>query len=174
MTAKRIAIVLATCGMVLCLPGTAIAARVVNIHAGHIPRLFLWTLLPLSLAVVSCRQIARGGAMWTVWAPVGALWGFVVAAAWSLGPFYAPGGLLLLLATVVHLIALGGWRHAPLAMLWFTAGMTSLGPVFLTLDWIRSMTPGVSVDHAEAVVVGSWVFLGTFVVLGLWELSRRR
>jgi hypothetical protein len=173
MIAKRVAIVLAICGMVLCLAGTAAAARVFISNAGHLTRLFLWTLLPLSLAALVCVQVVRAGSLWTVWVLVGTLWGFVVASMWSFGTFYAAGAVFFLMSAIAQLAALRAWRKSLLVWLWFIAGATGLGPVFLTLDWIRSMAPGVSVGHAEAVVVGSWVFLGTLVGLGLWDACRR-
>jgi hypothetical protein len=174
MIARRIAIVLAACGMVLCIAGTANAARVFISNAGHLTRLFLWALLPLGLAAVVCVEVVRGGSLWTVWVPVGTLWGFVVAAAWSLGLFYAYGGLFLLLAAFAHLVALRAWRKSLLVWLWFTAGVTALGPMFLAIGWILELTtPGLTVGTAPAVVFGSWVFLGTIALLGLWEICRR-
>ncbi len=174
MIAKRMAIVLAICGMILCIAGTVSAARVFISNAGHLTRLFLWTLLPLGAAALVCVQVVRGGALWTVWVPVGTLWGFVVAAMWSLGSFYAPGALVLLLAAVAHLVALRAWRKSLLVWLWFIAGVTALGPMFLCIGWIlEATTPGLTVGTAPAVVVGSWVFLSTVVVLGLWEIGRR-
>jgi hypothetical protein len=172
MTARRISIALAACGMILCLAGTAIAARVFITNAGHLTRLFLWTLLPLGLAALVWVQIVRGRSLWTVSVAVGMLWGFVVASLWSFGTFYACGAIVFLLSAIAQVVALRAWRKSLLVWLWFVAGVTGLGPIFLTLDWIQSMTPGVSVSHAEAVVVGSWVFLATLLVLGLWEIRR--
>ena len=174
MIAKRIAIVLAMCGMVLCIAGTAIAARVFMSNAGHLTRLFLWTLLPLGLAAVVCVQIVREGSLWTVWVPVGTLWGFVVASLWSFGTFYAYGAIFFLLSAIAQVVTLRAWRKSLFVSLWFIAGVTALGPVFLLVGWILEVTtPGLTVGTAPAVVFGSWMFLGTLAVLGLWEMCRR-
>ena len=61
---------------------------------------------------------------------VGALWGFVVAAMWSFGTFYARGALALLLAAVVDLFARTVRPHLFFVTIWLVAGFTALGSCF--------------------------------------------
>ena len=158
--ARRTALLLGVLAVVLAIRGTILVARVLVANVGYVDRLLLWAILPMSLSAWVLVQIGRRGAMWTVWVAVGAQWGFVIAALWSLGSFYALSALAALVAATSYLVSLRAWTHAGLAVLWLLTGLTGLGPIFLTLDWIRSLTPGVTVGHAEAVVVASWIFLG--------------
>jgi hypothetical protein len=151
--------------MALCVIGTVTAARAVFVNTGHLQAINLWSALPLGAAAVSGVQIIRGGPSWTVWVPVGTLCAFVVFAMWSLGLFYAHGALAFLAAAIVHLAWLGAWRQIPLVCLWFAAGASGLSLVFLASDWIRALTAGVAVSHAEAVVFGSWIFCGVAAAL---------
>ena len=165
--ATRVAIGLACLGVMFSITGTASAARIFVSNAGRLTPVFAWCILPLSVAVLALVQIMRQGAPWVVWTMVGSLWGFVVAAMWSLGTFYASGALVLFLAAIVDLIGRAAPRRAAFAVIWLVAGFTALGPMFITIDWIRRLTPGVTVDHAPAIIWASWVFVGTMVTLAL-------
>ena len=172
--ARRLAIGLATLGLVLCIGGAVLSARVIVGNAGRLDGFYLWTILPLSLATVVLVQVLRAGGPWTVWAAVGALWGFVIAAMWSLGLFYFHGAVVLLAAAVTYLIAMRAWRKVLLACGWLIAGMSSLGPTFLILGRVRELLdPTLTVGTAEALVYFSWLFLATLGGLGVWELTQR-
>jgi hypothetical protein len=58
-----------------------------------------------------------------LWLSVGALFGFVVAAAWSLGLFYAYGALALFAAAIVHLVKIRPRCRLIFSLLWFLAGV---------------------------------------------------
>ena len=93
---RRIALALGVVGVILAIRGTALAARTFVANAGHLDALFLWTILPLTLAVMTAMQMTRPRhALWTVWVAAGAQWGFVIAALWSLGSFFALSAALI-------------------------------------------------------------------------------
>ena len=100
-------------------------------------RLFTWMGLPLALAIAG-MVTTLSERIGPLWLSVGALFGFVVAAAWSLGLFYAYGALALLDGgdcPPCQRFARGG--GCILAPLWFLAGVGALPAVFLVLNWAR-------------------------------------
>ena len=111
---------------------------------------------PLALGAISVLAV-RTRSIGFVWSVVGGVWAFVVLGAWSLGLFFGWEALALLVAAVLHLVAIeAGWR-AVRALLWFVLGGSALCVLFLALDAVQSMAPGVRVTHAPAVVFGAWI-----------------
>jgi hypothetical protein len=122
-----------------------------------------WMVLPLTLAITG--MIATlGRSIGPIWLCTGALFGFVVLGAWSLGLFYVYGALMMCAAALVHLAAVrAGWRVL-LAPIWMLAGVGGLSTAFFVLDELRN-TAYRRVTHAPIVVWGSWLFLAVCVLL---------
>ena len=102
--------------------------------------------------------------MGPIWLCTGALFGFVVLAAWSLGLFYGYGAMVMLLAALAHLAAVRpGWRTL-LVPVWVAAGAGSVSAVFFLRDVSRS-NAYTQVTHADAVLWGTWLFVAALVLL---------
>jgi hypothetical protein len=102
-----------------------------------------------------CILAVRTRSMAPIWAVVGGVWAFVVLGAWSLGLFFGWEAFALLVAAVLHLVAIdAGWR-AVRAPLWAVVGGSALCVLLLAQDAFLSMAPGVRVTHAPAVVFGA-------------------
>jgi len=132
-------------------------------------------ILPIAAGVIALAAVRTQSIGW-MWSAIGAVWGFVVIAAWSLGPFFAWEGLALLVAGVLHLITVGPWWRLLLVPLWLVAGATALCPLFLAVDVAREMLSGgsMTVTHAPAVVFGSYLFVAVVMLLGAIELIARQ
>jgi hypothetical protein len=143
--------------------------------SAEMARLFTWMWLPLALALAGMLTTLneRVGPLWFC---VGALFGFVVAAAWSLGLFYAYAAFALLAAAVVYLVTIRPRWQIILAPLWFLEGVGGLFTVFLIRDGAQESAYHHSI-HAPAVVWGSWLFAVVSVILaatyGVASLVRR-
>jgi hypothetical protein len=126
--------------------------------------LFLWTAVPF-LSVVGVFMAARQRRLGPLWVLVGACWGFVVLAAWSLGPFFVWSGLLLLAAGLTHAVAIrAGWSAAFIPA-WFAVGFTGLCAVLFTFGQLRAAWFGGRIVAAPIVVTGTWVFAGLAALL---------
>src|SRR5262249_20309488 len=122
-----------------------------------------WMAVPLALAMTGTIA-TLGRWIGPIWVCTGALFGFVVLGAWSLGLFYAYGALVMFVAAILHLFAVrAGWR-ALLAPIWMLAGVGGLSTTFFVLDQLRS-TEHVHVTHAPIVVWGSWLFVAVSALL---------
>jgi hypothetical protein len=149
--------------------------RVFVANSGHGPGVLgLWMLLPIALAAAAIAAV-RTQRIGAVWMTVGAVWGFVIIAAWSLGTFFAAEGLALLVAGGLHLAAVRpGWRLL-LVPLWFVAGAAAICPIFILRDvvWEMQGQGHATVTHADIVVWGCWLFAGTLMFLGVVEAIAR-
>jgi hypothetical protein len=133
-----------------------------------------WTAMPLALAVAGMLA-SLSQAIGPMSLSTGALFAFVVLGAWSLGPFYGYAALLMLMAAVIHLVAVrAGWR-ALLAPVWMLAGAGALCELLFLFDTYRSSN-FLEVTHAPVVVWGSDAFVAASVLLvlayGLLRLRR--
>jgi hypothetical protein len=158
-TARRNAFLLAALSVALCVIGSGRAVVVFRHNAAdsaEVARLFTWMGLPLALAVAGMLT-TLSESVGPLWLSVGALFGFVVAAAWSLGLFYAYAALTLLAAAVVHLLTIRERWRLLLAPLWFLAGFGGLFTMFLIRHWAQESAYHHTVE-ASAVVWGGWLF----------------
>src|SRR5581483_2932056 len=173
-TIRRAAFFIGSLSVAFAILGMARAAAVLyqnRASAADMRRLFDWAVMPL--AVTGAGTIAMlGGSIAPVWLCVGALWGFVVLGAWSLGPFYAVAALVLLFAALVHLAAQPSWKVL-VVPLWLLTGASSLAVVMLMLDW-SYQGRGYEITEAPVVVFGSWIFVESVATLGAVRLLRRR
>jgi hypothetical protein len=158
-TIRRVAFFLAALSVALCVFGSGRAVVVLRRNAAdsaEMTRLFTWMGLPLALAIAGmvATLTDRIGPLWL---SVGALFGFVVAAAWSLGLFYGYGAVALLAAAIVHLVKIRPRWRLILAPLWFLAGVGALPTVFLVFNRARESAYHHTVE-APAVIWGGWLF----------------
>jgi hypothetical protein len=177
--AARAATALAMLSVLACLGGLA---RVVQLGFGHAPALsgfMYWNFVPMLAAVVSTLASfdSRPPVMWIA---AGALCGFTILGAWSLGTFYAPAALLAIAAAAAETIAARSWFTAMTTPLWLIAGASSMAVMVIAADIIRqSSGRGIGVTHAPAVVFGGWLFIGALSAIaiayvGRWMWSMRR
>ena len=179
---RRAAFLLAALSVALCVLGSGRAIATFSRNAAdsvEVTRLFTWMGLPLALGFVGMLT-TRSEQIGPLWFSVGALFGFVVAAAWSLGLFYAYGALALLAAAVFHLVTIRPRWRVILAPLWFLAGVGALFTLFLIRDGVQEGVYANQSVHAPAVVWGSWLFVVgsgilavTYAVAGLVRRSGR-
>lgn len=164
MIGKRIAIGMATLGMIFCiLGGSVISVRLARAHSTAV----YWSLLPFVLSMDVFIQILRDGDVATIWLPLGGLVGFVISALFSLGAGFALGSIVLVISATTHLLSSSPVR-AWLSLALFLVGGSGVTVIFLVSDWVRSIAFGIEVTHAPVVVAGSWVFI---VMLGLmWTI----
>ena len=171
--AFRLTRILAALGFFASLGGIVPAAAVARAASGSaLDNRLLWVLVPV-LSAAAVFLLARRRSLEPMWALTGTCWGFVVVAAWSLGLFFAPSALLLLIASIAHLVALGPTRRAVLIPAWFLAGASGVCVLFLARDQLLTMSRG-QVIEAPAIVTGAWVFAGLvmFLVIATQVASR--
>lgn len=149
--------------------------RVFVANSGQGPGLLgLWMLIPIALSAAAIAAV-RSPSIGLMWAIVGAVWGFVIIAMWSLGPFFAWEGFSLLAAGACHTIAAGARWRLLLVPLWLVAGASALCPVFLVVDLVREASShgSMTVTHAPAIVYGSEIWVGAATLLGAIALISR-
>jgi hypothetical protein len=167
--ASRLTRLLVALACVAWVVGVFRAAAVFRINAGHVPGpLFLWTLVPL-FSAVGAFVAAQRRSIGPIWALTGTCCGFVVLAAWSLGPFFTWTGLALLGAAVAHTMAVRARWWAALIPVWFLIGATGLCPVLLAYHQIGALRSGGQIIEAPLIVNGSWVFA---CLVGLLAIER--
>lgn len=159
-TEKRIAFFVASLSVAFCVLGSMRAAAVFRFAQ---PRVLAWTTLPLALAITGMSSsLSRW--LGPIWLSTGALFGFVVITAWSLGGFYAAGALVMLVAALVHLAAVRpGWRTL-LVPVWMGAGAGSVSAVFFLRDLLHS-NAYMQETHADVVLWGTWLFVAMSLLL---------
>ena len=159
-TPKRAAFFAASISVALCVLGSMRAAAVFRFDQ---PQVLAWTPLPVGLAIIgTLASLSRW--MGPIWLCTGALFGFVVLGAWSLGLFYGYGAMVMLLAALAHLAAARpGWRTL-LVPVWVAAGAGGVSAVFFLRDVSRS-NAFMQVTHADAVLWGTWLFVAALVLL---------
>jgi len=172
MSAKGLATLLATLAVAAGLMAVARVFVVFTANVGRVPGWGgLWMVPPIGLGLAAIPGV-RGTSVATVWSLIGGVWGFVILGAWSLGPFFAMEGLVLLAAGLVHLLVVGPKWRLLLAPVWLLAGSSAVAFVFLLRDLVyNSMSRSGSVTHAPVVVFGSWLFAGTLVFLSACHLT---
>lgn len=150
--------------------------RVVHVfvaNSGSAPGLLgLWMIIPIALAGIAIAAV-RTESVGFVWATVGGVWSFIILGAWSFGTFFAWEGLALLVAGIVHLVAVGPRWRLLLVPLWLVLGASGLCPVFLAVDIIRETRSqsNLLVTHAPVVLFGSWLCGATLTLLGACYLT---
>ena len=156
-TRKRAAFFVACLSVALCVLGSmrAVAtfrANLTPLNSADIAVL-AWMALPLALATTGMlASLSRW--MGPIWICTGALFGFVIVAAWSLGLFYGYGALVMFVAALIHLAAVRpGWKTV-LVPLWMLAGTSGVSAVFFVRDVFQS-NEYQYVTHAPIVVWGS-------------------
>jgi hypothetical protein len=158
-TVRRVAFFIGSLSVALAILGTARVAGVFrHNHASQaeMASLFAWAVLPLAMTVGGMLT-TLGESVALVWSCVGALCGFVVLAAWSLGPFYGFAALALLLAALVHLAAVRPRWKVVLAPVWLLTGASSVDVVILIRDWSQESATH-HIIEAPAVIWGGWLF----------------
>ncbi len=162
---KRLATIAAALGFAA---GVAAPFRVFHVfvaNTGSGPgTLGLWMVVPIALGALAIAAV-RTESIGFVWVSVGAVWGFVILGAWSLGTFFAWEALALLAAGLIHLVGIGPRWKLLLVPLWLIAGACGLSVLFLVRD-IAQTGPGEFVDHAPAVMFGSWISAAAVTLLG--------
>jgi hypothetical protein len=147
-TIRHSAFFLAALSVALCVLGTGRAVVVFRHNAANsadMALIFKWMGLPQGLAIAGIVATLRER-VGPLWFCVGALFGFVILAAWSLGLFYGFAAWALLAAALVHLVSIRPrWRIV-------------LAPptVFLVRDWAQARPYQHTVAPAE--VWGGWLF----------------
>ena len=175
MLARRLATIAALLGLVAALIAAVRVNQAFVTNTGHGPGLLgLWVMLPIGLAALAIAAV-RAPSIGFVWAIVGAVWGFMILGAWSLGPFFAWEALALLVAGILHLVAAGARWKLLLVPLWLIAGATALCPVLLAVDMIREARSHgfLTVTHAPAIVYGSVLWAAAVALLCTIELTSR-
>jgi hypothetical protein len=175
MLARRLATIAALLGLVAALIAPFRVNQVFVANSGHGPGLLgLWMMLPIVLGALAIAAV-RTASIGFVWAIVGAVWGFMILGAWSLGLFFAWEALALLVAGILHLIAVGARWRLLLVPLWLIAGAAALCPILFAVDLIRQeRSQGyMTVTHAPAIVYGSWLWAAAVALLCTIELISR-
>ena len=133
-----------------------------------------WMFFPLML-VLAAFAATRRQRVAPMWMPIGALWGFVILAAWSVGPFYFGSAAALTAAGGAHFAAIRSWWRAFILPLWWLAGLTGCAVFLLLLNEARARVGGYVISPAPAVLAGSWVFgavcaalASSYVARALW------
>lgn len=109
----------------------------------------------------------------TVWIPIGVAWGFVVLAAWSLGPFFAWTALLVSLAGIAHLFAIESRWRTLLIPLWLLVGPSGLCALFFAFHWTTVAMFGGQLVESSWIVKGTWLFLFLLGLMGAGAALRR-
>jgi hypothetical protein len=175
MLARRLATISAVLGLIAGLIAPFRVVRVFTANTGEGPGVLgLWMIVPIVLAAVAIAA-ARTRSAGLMWATIGGVWGFVIIGAWSLGTFFAWEALALLVAGVLHLVAVGARWRVLLVPLWLVAGASALCPMFLAVDAMREMGShgSLTVTHAPIIVYGSWLWAAVVTLLGVIELISR-
>jgi len=191
MTAHRVASFLATLSVATAaaMP-VLVASRLNQVDAGaDALRMLLWTIVPVTLTIAG-RLTVRSERNGIRWMTIGALWGFVIAAAWSLGFFFAPAAILLLASGVGEAHARGTrlWNGV-VASLWILEGLFGLAVVMLavliggallgnryvvfpgqTREFSTMMTSVAFIP--QALMFGAWMFGSVSSVLAAWSGAR--
>lgn len=173
MIARRLATISAAIGLVAAVVAPFRVFSVFVANSGHGPGILgLWMLVPIAAAIVALAAV-RTQSSGLVWGAVGAAWGFVIIAAWSLGTFFVGEAFALLLAGILHVIAVQARWRTLLVPLWLIAGATTLCPLFLAADAMRWHGQGGYVTHAPIIIWGCWAFVAALTVLGIVEAVSR-
>jgi hypothetical protein len=161
--AARAAILCAALSVVLCLYGSILDVR---IFRSVQPNVLPWIAVPL--------VAATGGMLFSltrwfgpIWLCAGALFGFVVLGAWSIGLPFGYGALAMFAAALAHLTAIQPDRSTTLAAIWMFAGAGAVSAVFFVRDVLQDE------HHAPAVVWGMWLFVAMSATLLLAYAVRR-
>jgi hypothetical protein len=171
--AFRVTRIFAALALVASLAGIFPSVAIIRTNSGSgLDGRLLWMLVPiLSAGVVFL--LAPGRRLEPVWVLIGMSWGFVVAAAWSLGLFFAPSALLLLIAGFAHLMAIRPTWWAVLIPAWFLAGASGVCAMFFARDQLLAMSRGGQITEAPAIVAGTRLFVALVVFLAATQVAAR-
>ena len=135
----------------------------------------LWALVPIASAG-GVLVASRRGHLAPVWTLIGGCWGFVVLGGFSIGLFFAPAALVLLVAGIAYLAAVRLTWRAVLIPAWFFAGATGVCVLFFARDHVQAaMSHSTEIPEAPAIVAGTWAFAGIVALLVVaTTLSRSR
>jgi hypothetical protein len=170
--AARTATVLAVLSVLACLGGLVRVVQLGFAHAPALPGFMYWNAVPMLAAVASTLASFDSRAT-VMWMAAGALCGFTILGAWSLGLFYAPAALTAIAAAVAGTVAARSWFAALTAPLSLIAGASSMAVMFSAADIIRqSNGQGISITHAPAVVFGNWLFVAALAAIAIAHAGR--
>ena len=181
MTARKVALRVATIGWLLC-AGASIAVVAV-MHsgdgifsdryanpalAGVFSPIVLWCVLPLSLATITLAGVWLNAWVLFVLPAIGAIGALSLFAAFSVGSFFAPAALLLLVAGLIVRVDQGGiWRLAS-SGLWLLVGAAALLPILASITALHEAISGE--PSAAGPSTGIMAFAGSVVLLATSEL----
>ena len=164
---RQAAFVVASLSVALCVLGSMRAVATFRANLTQFNRadisVLMWMALPMTLGVagmISSLSLWMG----PIWLCTGGLFGFVILAAWSLGPFYAYAALTMFVAALVHLSTVRPRWRTLLAPLWMLNGAGAVPAVFFVRDALQNSEHDY-VTHAAAVVWGTWLFVAVSAVL---------
>ena len=177
-TAKRSAIIVAWSGLALSVIAVAAAVRLFrSSSAGSVSYYLLG--LPLTFAIATVAA-SRADSIGPMWAAIGAMVGFVIVSSFSIGGFFAPAAVALIVAGFAHLAAVRSlWRKLT-APFWALVGVFAIPVFFFAAAVVQRMLgaailfPGETREFAAAASVrsvagfelaGSWLFVGALAAL---------
>jgi hypothetical protein len=139
--------------------GTAEAGRTIMSHAGRVLNgPFLWSLVPL-LSVFGLSFTITRRSLAAVWVPIGTYVGFVIVAAFSLGPFFFWPSALLLAAGGLHGASVRERRRLAAIPVWLTLGASGLGAVFYGVHELQARLSGGRNIEAPVIIYSTGLFL---------------
>ena len=177
-TAKRSAIIAAWSGLALSV--IAIAAVVRLFRSSSVGSVSYYLLgLPLTFAIAAVAA-SRAGSTGPMWAAIGAMVGFVIVSLFSIGGFFAPAAVALLVAGFAHLVAVKSRWRTLTAPFWAFVGVFATPVILFVVAVVQRMSgaaivfPGETREfdaHASVrslggfELVGSWLFIGALAAL---------
>ena len=190
--ARRTAVALAWFGLALCVIASTILLRLVrssDVSAGVSAvgnGLYYFLALPLAFSIAGTAASHRNS-IGPMWAAIGGLFGCVLVGALSVGRFFAPAALALLVAGAAHLVAARPRWCALIIPLWIAVGLFAIPVVFLGAAVMQRLIGGGVIFPGETrefdtgsirsipsfAFFGSWLFLGAVAALAAVDLARR-
>ena len=163
-TARALAAIAFIASLLAIVPAVAI----VSANGPGLDARVLWTLVPI-LSAGGAFLLARRPHIGPMWLLAGTCSGFAVLGAMSLGIYFAPAAILLLVAAIAHMTAMRVRWQAILFPLWFLTGATGVCVLFLVSDLLED-SPHVHVSPAPALVFGAEVFAGLVLLMAALAL----
>lgn len=177
-TAKRIGLIVVWIGLALSVAACVASIRLTR-SSGVGSGFYYFMGLPLVVGMIAVAA-SRAGVIGPMWAAIGAMGGVVIVGAWSIGAFFAPAALALLVAGIAHLVAVKSpWRTLT-APLWALVGLFAIPVVFFVAAVVQRMLGAAIVFPGETrefdvpasvrslagfELVGTWLFTGALAAL---------